>query len=287
MSKDISGLVTAITTPFTDKDKIDIDSYIAHLEFMWKNGADRILVNGTTGEFHSLLKNEQRLLLKVARQNFKGILIYHAGCDCLKQTIIDAKYAEDNGADAIACLTPYYLANVPEDGLIGYFKKISESIKIPFLLYNFPKHTGNNITEKVLKEVAHYGLKDSSRNMNLISKTPIYFVGGDTKITETYKNGGRGFISGRSNFAPKLFVDMEKAQLSKDQQKIAKLQEIINKISAAFSGQNQISLIKYAVSKKISSYKTKVRLPLLEITNDEKKVMDVFLSNLDTDYKKL
>ncbi|MCP4712985.1 MAG: hypothetical protein GY869_30525, partial [Planctomycetes bacterium] len=64
---DISGLIVAVLTPFTKTNTIDKKSFIRHLKFLQHYKVSNILVNGTTGEFFSLTRDEQKRLLKIAR----------------------------------------------------------------------------------------------------------------------------------------------------------------------------------------------------------------------------
>jgi len=274
---DIFGLVTAVVTPFKDSYLLDADAYAAHLEFLAECGCDTILVSGTTGEFFSLLPRERREILEIAAKVFPGTIIFHATGDSLALTLQEAKWAEDNGADAIAALPPYYYADVAPQGLIDYFTRLGEIIRIPLILYNFPHHTQMILTAEILKAVPHYALKDSSRTLSLIAHTPRYFVGGDRWIQETHQQGGHGFVSGLSNALPHLYVAMERALRENKADAIDSLQKRITEASEVFSGPMQIAKVKRAVSRRVHGYPTTVRVPLLPLPDEEGKRIDEFL----------
>ncbi|HEG44748.1 hypothetical protein LCGC14_1852730 [marine sediment metagenome] len=269
MSKDLSGLVVAILTPFADNDRIDEVMFVKHLEFLAEHGVTKILVGGTTGEFFSLSGQERQELFQIARKNFSGKLFYHAGSDSLIETQQQCIWAQDSGADAVVALTPYYLADIAKEGIVDYFNALSDSVKVPFILYNFPKHTNNAITADMLAGIDHFGIKDSSRDLELIKATEHYYVGGDTKILQTYRAGGFGFVSGRVNFIPEPYVAIENALAAGDANAAEQLQEKITKLSEAMGGGNSIAKFKYAMSIRCKGYPSGVRLPLKALAVEE------------------
>lgn len=271
---DLSGLVVPVTTPFTKSNAIDTQMFIAHLQTLAARGVKRILVNGTTAEFFSLTRDERRMLMKLAREHFPGTIMFHAGYSSLADTQAEAKWGQDNGADAVVAISPYYMANVPPDGLVDYFNQIVARIDVPFILYNFPKHTQNPITHDLLAKIKHFGIKDSSGDLSLVNATEHYYMGGDSKILAAYEKGAYGFVSTRANaFAP-IYTEMERAVAETDKNKANQTQARISQLKDMMTNVNEIAAIKYAISKQLDGYPTKMRLPLLELTESEKKVMD-------------
>ncbi|MCB2154907.1 dihydrodipicolinate synthase family protein [bacterium] len=258
---DLSGLIVAVLTPFDDAMQFDESAFIAHVEWLAANGVQRILVNGTTGEFFSLSAAERKLALTLARRYFPGVVLFHAGSDSLVQTLEEARWGEEYGADAIAALPPYYLANAPAEGIARYFCEIGERIDAPLVLYNFPKHTGNSITAEILAQVPHAALKDSSANLELVRHTPRYFIGGDERILDCHRAGGVGFVTGRANFVPELYVAMEQS-LEKRGRDSERLQEEITRGVQATAG--GIPTFKAELATRLPHYPTNVRLPLIK-----------------------
>ena len=242
------GLIVAVTTPFNKNKKIDEPAFALHLKHLFKNGISKILVAGTTGEFFSLTASEKIKLLKLARAYFPGTIIFQVGSANLEEALLLSKQGELLGADAILSVPPYYIANAPQKGIVNYFNKISESISIPFMIYNFPKHSQNPINSEMLADISHFGIKDSSKDFSLIDATPNYFVGGDSVILKAHKKGVAGFVSVQGNYAPKLMSDLENAITTKNLKEAERLQEIVKKNSKVFAGTNQIAMIKRALS---------------------------------------
>lgn len=274
---DLSGLVTPVAAPFNTENSIDETAFLRHLHFLENAGITRIMVNGTTGEFFSLTKQQRYTLLELARKNFNHCIIYHTGSVALDDNITEARFAADHGADAIATIVPYYYANAPASGIVEYFNTISDTIDLPFILYNFPMHTQNPLTGEILKKIRHFGMKDSSANLQLVPHTPHYYVGGDAYILNGIRNGAYGFVSARSNFAPELFVKLENAMKNNDPQADT-IQARITELKEAITGTGSIPKIKYAISKRIKNYPPRPRPPLQLPDNSERKEMDALIA---------
>ncbi len=109
--KDIifKGCGTAIVTPFDDN-SINFDSFKKLIDFQVKNGADAIIVCGTTGESATMSLEEKKQAIKftVDTVNKKIPVIAGTGGNCTQSAISLSKYAESVGADALLVVTPYY-----------------------------------------------------------------------------------------------------------------------------------------------------------------------------------
>lgn len=262
MNKEIKGLVVPVLTPFSEDWKIDEASFIRHLEFLSGHGVQRIMVNGTTAEFFSLLPEERKHLFKTARRYFKGQVILHAGGLALEQKKVEVQWANDFGADAVAVLPPAYPAECPEGGVIRYFQALEAVAEVPFLLYNFPKHSGNPITAKILQEVPHYGLKDSGGQLELMEHTPRYFAGSSSNIFEPVQQGAAGFVAGTANVRPELYAAFEMLLVDAKIEEAAVMQQEVKAYSARFSG-GGIPMLKESLARKLDGYPTRVRVPLM------------------------
>ena len=255
------GLIVPVLTPFKESGAIDQNAFIQHLEFLAHHGIERIMVNGTTAEFFSLLPEERKMLLKLARRHFSGLIVVHAGGLGLAQNKQEIRWANEWGADAVAALPPIYPAGLPAAGIIDYFKALEAAADVPFFLYNFPKHAGNAITPEILKAVPHYALKDSGQNLELMEATPRYFIGSSTNIFEPVQQGAAGFVAGTANVRPELYAALEMLVVAAKVEEAAVMQQEVKAYSAQFSA-GGVPLLKQALARKLPGYPTHVRCPL-------------------------
>jgi dihydrodipicolinate synthase/N-acetylneuraminate lyase len=280
MKEEITGLITALAVPFSSNGEVDNVSLIKHVKFLEERGVRQLLVNGTTGEFFSLTIEERRGLFMGVRQAFTGKVFNQAGCSGLGDTIEEARWSQANGTDAVVVISPYYFAGVSDEGIIKYYQAVSECVtSVPFILYNFPRHTKVTITPQMLKSINHYGIKDSSVNVDLIPAAARYYTGGDSKILSTYKLGAKGFISGYANLLPVKFVEMEAALAGGDMGRAEALQQDICSISEVFGGSTSLAKIKYALSQLLPGYKDVVRFPIMPALGEEQLKVKKLLKN--------
>lgn len=103
------GCGTALITPFT-KDSIDFEELRKLIEFQILEGADSLIICGTTGESSTMSLEEKKAVIefsiKVANKRIP--IIAGTGGNNTKDVINLSKYAERVGADAILLVTPYY-----------------------------------------------------------------------------------------------------------------------------------------------------------------------------------
>lgn len=252
---ELKGLVVPVPTPFSEDGSVDFGAFLSHLDWLAECGVNNLLINGTTAEFFSLTHDEQMALLQAARESWSGSLGFHLGSTALFQGLETARAAEHVGVDFIASLPPFYIANAPADGIVEWFNELSEATELPFILYNFPKHTGNPLTAEMLGKIPHWGMKDSSADLSLVSATPRYFVGGDRKISAAYSAGAVGFVSASANIDPKPYLQIENEQTPE-------LQAEVDEVNARTSGPYAIARIKQALSEILPGYPSAVRPPL-------------------------
>ena len=263
-SVQLEGLIVPPCTPFGDAGSIDERAFVEHLEYLAGHGVSRLLINGTTAEFFSLLPHERRELLSVARRYFPGLIMFNTGSDSLAQAREAARWGEDYGADAIAAMTPYYYADVGEEGLVHYFNALRDSVDVPMAIYNFTRHTGNAITPAILGQVQHVALKDSSNDPTLIPATPCYLAGTSTRMVQAMTSGAKGFVSALAGCMPELYVKLEHVLQTGDLAAAEPIQETIRTQAATCTAPNEIAGIKRRLTDRLDAYPTSTRLPLLD-----------------------
>jgi len=261
-ANDLRGLIVPVTTPFTDGNELDIENYTRHIAWLETQGVRQILVNGTTSEFYSLTVEERRRLFLAARKRFRHTLIFHAGYSGFQQTIEDLLWAQDRGCDAIAVITPYFLSHVEDAGIVAYYQRMAERCKVPLILYHFPRHTQVTFTPEILRQIPHFGLKDSSADLGLIPCTPRYFVGSDTHAARCLRAGGAGWVSAHANHEPALHLSLATAVNDGDDAGAELIQDRINVISRATGRSHQIAKVKQSIARHLPGYPANVRPPL-------------------------
>lgn len=284
------GTATALVTPFTEDDGVDVSALERIVEYQIENGVDALVALGTTGEPATMSKREKELVLKTVVKKAKGTLpiIVGAGSNDTKAAIENCAFAQDNGADALLIVTPYY-NKCTQEGLVGHFGKIAESTSLPILLYNVPSRTGVNMLPETFGELLKIpnivGVKEASGNMEQIEKcialsgAKAQVVSGDDALTvPTIAMGGSGVISVASNVCPAYVSNMTHCALDGDFDKARQMQlAILPLISALFCEVNPIP-VKTAMHS-LGFCSPRMRLPLTEMTAKNAKRLCDLLHN--------
>ena len=272
-----TGAGCAIITPFTAEGAVDYPALDRLLDFQIDNGTDAIIICGTTGESSTLSEPEHSEVIAhtVKYVNHRVPVIAGTGSNDTQTAIMLSKQAEDDGADAVLVVTPYY-NKATQNGLKMHFKLIAEAINIPVILYNVPSRTGCNIQPETAVWLARnveniVAIKEATGNISQIchlfaianGDIDVY-SGNDDQIVPLLSLGGKGVISVLSNIAPQQTHDIVQHYLDGDVQTSAKMQlEAMDLINALFCEVNPIPVKKAAELMNLCG--GSVRLPLTEI----------------------
>ena len=248
------GAGVAIVTPMFEDGSVNYDKLKEILEEQITKETDAIIICGTTGESATMSEKEHSEVIKFAVDTVaKRIpVIAGTGSNCTQTAIELSKQAEEDGADALLLVTPYY-NKATQNGLIAHYKAIAESVSLPIILYNVPSRTGCNI----LPETAAYlgknvenivAIKEASGNISQVAKLKALagdsldiYSGNDDQVIPLLSLGGIGVISVLSNVAPKFTHDMVMKYLEGDHETALNMQlEALPLIDALFCEVNPI-----------------------------------------------
>lgn len=143
----ITGLVAASFTPFTEAGELNLDAVAPQAKLLAKNGVGGVFVCGSTGEWSSMTTEERKALsLQWRNVRPKGQrLIIHVGHCCLKDAQALAEHAQQIGADAIGALAPCFFRPATVKDLADFCAELAAAApKLPFYYYHIPVRTGVN-----------------------------------------------------------------------------------------------------------------------------------------------
>ena len=293
----LRGAYTAMVTPMNSDGSVDYDGFRKNVVFQLEGGIDGIAPLGTTGETPCLEEAEEDKIIQIAVEEAKKYnektgkkvpVIIGTGSNCTKDAVRYTQRAKELGADVALVVAPYY--NKPsKEGIFRHFEAVSK-VGIPILVYNIQGRTGINIPTDVLSRIADLpnivGVKEASGNISQMmdvvatvkAKHPDFAVlSGDDSLTLALVGvGGDGIVSVVSNLAPTLMTKMTNDALDGNFSQARALHyRLLPFFKAAFVEGNPNS-IKYAMNvKKLPA--GSVRLPLVEVSAEGKKVIDCAL----------
>jgi len=230
MSEKDKGLfgqvLVALVTPMTTEGEVDWDATEKHLDYVISNGADGVVVTGTTGETSTLTDAEKLQLVKVGKSVSAGRakIITGGGSNETAHAMQLYKASEAAGADGVMIVTPYY--NKPtQAGVLTHFRMIADATDLPVILYDIPGRTGIPIAfETILRAAKHpniVAIKDAKGDFAQVSRVLnetdlLYFSGDDSNILPHISIGATGLIGVTANIAPRAYRDMVDATNKND-----------------------------------------------------------------------
>ena len=279
------GAGVAIVTPFTQDDKVNFEELGKMIDFQIAGGTDAIIICGTTGESSTLTHEEHDACIKFAVEHTAGRVpvIAGTGSNSTAEAIRLSTHAQNNGADALLLVTPYY-NKATQKGLIQHYTAIANSVDLPIILYNVPSRTGVNILPQTAVTLAKnvkniVAIKEASGNISQVAELAALadgcidiYSGNDDQVVPLLSLGGVGVISVLSNVMPKLTHDMVMSYLNGDVKLSRQLQlSVMNLNKALFCEVNPIP-VKEALNM-MGWNAGAVRSPLCEMEPQHKELL--------------
>lgn len=217
--KELFGQVlVALVTPMTSEGEVDWDATEKHIDYVISNGADGVVVTGTTGETSTLTDAEKIKLVEVGKSVSAGRakIITGGGSNETAHAIQLYKASERAGADGVMIVTPYY--NKPtQAGVLTHFRLIADSTDLPVILYDIPGRAGIAISYDTFHRAAKHpnivAVKDAKGDFAQASRLMLetglmYFSGDDSNVLAHVAIGATGLIGVTANIAPHAYREM-------------------------------------------------------------------------------
>ena len=205
------GTGIALITPFKADQSIDFEALTKIVNHVIDNGADFLVVLGTTSEAPTLSAEEKKLVISTILKANNGrlpILLGMGGNNT--QAVIEAIKAQDfTGIQGILSVVPYY--NKPNQrGMKAHFEAIADASPVPVVVYNVPGRVGVNLQAATCVELAKHpniiAVKEASGNLQQIME-----ILRDKPTDFDVLSGAQGVISVAANAYTKPFSRMMRA----------------------------------------------------------------------------
>jgi 1-pyrroline-4-hydroxy-2-carboxylate deaminase len=218
---DWTGVMSAITTPFTAGDAVDEPFLAEHVQWLVDSGCTGIVALGSLGEGATLTSAEKIRVLEVCRAALGTRAPLIAGISGLgtAECVALARSAEAAGCDGLMVLPPYvYLGDDRETH--AHFSAVIEATQLSCMLYNNPIAYGTNLTPTDVVKIAGrhpnvHAIKDSSGDVRRLTAYReqlgdrlAIFAGLDDMALEAFLMGGDGWIAGLVNALPAESVQL-------------------------------------------------------------------------------
>lgn len=280
MDNNITGLGTALITPFDINGNVDFQCLGKLIDFQIENNVDFLCILGTTAETPTLSKEEKDDITRFAIERINKRVPILLGCssnntaELAKELEVKSNY----DIDAFLTVVPYY--NKPtQAGIFAHYRHISQYTDKGIIMYNVPSRTGVNMTAQTALKISYecdniIGIKEASGNIHQVDeiieekKDGFTILSGDDALTFPVMTlGADGVISVLANCQPRLFAEMIHLAKNKEYGKALQIHRKLFKLYDLLFKDGNPAGVKAALN--IEGYVENVlRLPLVPVSEE-------------------
>ncbi|MDO6450413.1 4-hydroxy-tetrahydrodipicolinate synthase [Oceanobacillus profundus] len=291
----IRGAYPVLITPMTQEQKIDWDGVKNNVHYFVDQGVAGIVINGSTGEFVSLSKEEKFQMVATVMEEVGGRIpvIVGTAAETTKETIEHTKQAEAHEAAGALIIPPYYM-KPKENEMYHHFKEVSRVTNLPIMLYNNPFTSGVNMSTDLMlqigKECENVRLiKESSGEIDKVRDLARkgkgdfeVFCGAEELVMESYFVGATGWISVAGNIVPKLVTDMYNHFQKGELEEAWAINDRILPLCTFLEGSGKYVQIVKRAMELTGNAGGPARFPRLGLSPEEDEKLKGLLANLET-----
>nr|WP_300337745.1 4-hydroxy-tetrahydrodipicolinate synthase [Actinomyces sp.] len=204
-SRPFGSVGVAMVTPFHPDGSIDVEAAQALALSLVEDGADMILLAGTTGEAPTTHLPEKQTLLREVGDALAGraMLVAGAGSNDTAHAVRIGVGSQDAGAQGLLVNAPYY--NRPsQEGVYQHIMAVVEATDLPVMVYDIPGRTGVRIEDDTLARLAEHervlAVKDATgdveQGFRRMAATGLAYYSGDDGLNFAWlAHGASGVVS--------------------------------------------------------------------------------------------
>jgi 4-hydroxy-tetrahydrodipicolinate synthase len=273
--KEISGVLTAIATPFDESGAVDHDAARHLAAHLLEHGSHGLVIAGSTGECPTLTDEEEIELLRTVRAEVgdEVLLICGTGTNDTRHSCELTKMAAEAGADASLVVVPYY--NKPNRaGIKAHFEAVAAAVpELPLVMYNIPSRVVINADPELLRELGEVDNIVAVKQANDDELGPIEGLtvlgGNDNVFLRVLEFGGGGGICVASHIVGDQMREMWDAAQASDIERARELDAEITPVYEATSVTTNPIPLKAALAM-LGLCEDRLRLPLVSADEEQR-----------------
>ena len=213
MDKNFRGSYTVLATPFTPGGRgIDTDALRRLVDWQIECGSHGLIPLGSTGEFLSVGDDERTQIVETVVDAADGRVPTLIGTadEWTDKAVRYSVEAQAIGADGLMIISPYY-SSPTEDEIFEHFRRISDAVSIPIMVYNNPNTANVDLRPEFVARLGTLEnlryIKESSgdisrvREIHRVSDDRVSVFAGYHPF-ESLAAGAKGYVSVIGNFLP-------------------------------------------------------------------------------------
>jgi len=200
-------------------------------------------------------------------------------------------------------VVPYY-SHPTQEGIYQHFKEVAKNTSLPLIIYNIPLFVNMSIdpeTAGKLSEIENIVAVKDEAGLNPLQtlefikqsngKLSVY-SGDDVMVLQVLSQGGVGVVSGASHVVGDIMRDMINSFLSGKVERSVKIFQLLYDVVKSFFGISDTRVnptpgVKMALEIESGLPVSKVRLPLLTYTEEDREYIKGVLEKVRKTYSEL
>jgi len=259
-TKRFGGFVPALPTPITPDERIDEDGVERLIRYVFHRGADGVFVLGSMGEFAKLMDTEKERLIRISREFVKHDKHFFVGVSDTgtKRVIVNAKRAQELGADAVVVLPPYFYHLNDQNSVYSFYVDVAEAVDVPVIVYSNSWITKVAISLETFAKLSKHdrivGVKYSELEFDpfhkllreVRSEKFSVFYGNERRFGQACLAGVDGLVGGVTCLIPDVIKEIQQAGSRGDEPRAMAGQRKIDRLMD-FIADSWIHAVKYAL----------------------------------------
>lgn len=209
------GTYTVLITPFTaDGQDVDVPALQRLVNWQIEQGIHGLIPLGSTGEFLSMTPDERQQVIETCIKTANGRVpvLIGTGAERTDDCVSLSKEAQSMGADGVMIIPPFYSCPT-EDELFTHYRKVSDAISIPIMLYNNPATANVDLTPPIVARLSQIDncryIKESTLEVTRV-RDIIELCGERMTVFagilgyESFWLGAQGWVAVCSNLIPQM-----------------------------------------------------------------------------------
>jgi 4-hydroxy-tetrahydrodipicolinate synthase len=291
ISSILTGVLPPLAMPFDRKGEVVYSALAEQIDMAVEKGVSGIVVGGSTGEGHTLDRDEFVKVMQASHEAMKGRRAFLAGLivNSTREAIIRLKLLKGLKIDAVQITPVHYLFKPDAEHTITHFRAIHEEIGLPILIYNvIPwNYLSVELMLRIMREVPGViGMKQSSGDLKSVSDLlgsiqpgNVVLSGIDALLYPSFALGAHGAITALTAAIPGVCVKLWNLVKAGDHEAALDLHNRINALWNVLSHDNLPACVKYVQHRQGIGFH-EPRAPMQRATEAQKKAIDGALKAL-------
>ncbi len=287
----ITGILPPITSPFDTMGRLQPEAFGPQVDFIVSSGAHGIVVGGSTGEGHTLDRDEFVRSMQASAEALagRGGLLAGLIVNSTQEAITRIRLLDGLKVDALQVTPVHYLFKPGAQATIDHFKAIADHTDIPILIYNVIQwnYLSVDLMLRIMDEVPGViGMKQSNGDLKSVSDLlsrlkpqNLVITGIDAMLYPAFLLGAHGAITALTAAVPGAVVELWNAVEAGDHGRARELHFKLGNLFNAFDHHNLPACTKYAQHRQ-GLPMTWPKAPMEHVSDEQKARIDRALEGL-------